>query len=44
MLFASFTLPEKKLCMASKILQITLEMNLNVFARDSPEPYHPFFL
>ena len=42
----AFCLPllsQKKLCMASKILQITLEMNLNVFARDSPRPYHPFF-
>ena len=42
----AFCLPllsQKKLCMASKILQITLEINLNVFARDSPRPYHPFF-
>ena len=42
----AFRLPllsQKKLCMASKTLQITLEINLNVFSRDSPRPYHPFF-
>ena len=29
--------------MASKTLQITLEININVFAHGSPRPYRPFF-
>lgn len=42
MLFASLYSPRRSFAWLAK-LQITLEINLNVFARDSPRPYHPFF-